>query len=149
MAKLSLNNVLKQLLLQDFGAATVSGSDVLNNPCQYFINNYFSEGDYTGFGHINGAYRILPLTLGDNSYLGLDPAANAKVSYLLLHRTNFCCNNSLFKSFGLRCLFNDFWNEWYISIPILHGHTNQWGGDSNPKNLPVVTIINKTLKTTI
>ena len=61
------------------GFKGVNGSDVLANPNNYFINNYFSETDYLGFGHINGAYRINPLTLTDGSYLGLDPGANAQV----------------------------------------------------------------------
>ncbi len=55
-----------------FGDATVSGTDVIANPGNYFINNYFSDTDYAGFGHIDGAKRINPFTLADNSYLSLD-----------------------------------------------------------------------------
>lgn len=56
------------------GFKTVSASDVLENPGTYFINNYFSEADYTNFGHIKGAYRINPLLISDNTMNYLDPA---------------------------------------------------------------------------
>ncbi len=134
--------ILKQrveaVVAAGFSAATASGSDVLNNPSQYFINNYFSEGDYTGFGHINGAYRILPLTLGDNSYLGLDPAANAKViTYCYTGQTSAVMTACLrvlgydayTMTFGMNGIYNT--NPSWT--------TNQWGGDSNPKDLPVFT----------
>lgn len=134
--------ILKQrveaVVAAGFSAATASGSDVLNNPSQYFINNYFSEGDYTGFGHINGAYRILPLTLGDDSYLGLDPAANAKViTYCYTGQTSAVMTACLrvlgydayTMTFGMNGIYNT--NPSWT--------TNQWGGDSNPKDLPVFT----------
>ncbi|MBI9042038.1 rhodanese-like domain-containing protein [Lutibacter sp.] len=59
------------------GFKTVKGSDVLAAPSNYFVNNFFGSADYTGFGHIKGAYRIQPLSIADNSVLALDP--NAKV----------------------------------------------------------------------
>jgi hypothetical protein len=134
--------ILKQrveaVVAAGFSAATASGSDVLNNPSQYFINNYFSEGDYTGFGHINGAYRIFPLTLGDDSYLGLDPAANAKViTYCYTGQTSAVMTACLrvlgydayTMTFGMNGIYNT--NPSWA--------TNQWGGDSNPKDLPVFT----------
>ena len=120
---------------------TVSGADVLNNPGQYFINNFFNETDYSGpssFGHINGAYRIFPLTLSDNSILGLDPAANAKVvNYCYTGQTSAVLTACLrvlgydayTMSFGMNGIYNT--NPAWT--------TNQWGGDSNPKNLPIVT----------
>ncbi|NCP52697.1 MAG: rhodanese-like domain-containing protein [Flavobacteriales bacterium] len=61
------------------GFQGVSGSDVLNNPGNYFVNNFFNETDYLGFGHISNAYRINPLKLSDNTYLGLNSASNAQV----------------------------------------------------------------------
>ena len=134
--------ILKQrveaVVAAGFGVATVTGSDVLTNPSQYFINNYFSEGDYTGFGHINGAYRILPLTLSDNSYLGLDSAANAKV-------VNYCYTGqtSAVLTACLRVLGYDAYSMTFGMNGIFNSNpswtTNQWGGDSNSKDLPVVT----------
>ena len=46
-----------------FGDATVTNGDVLANPGNYFINNFFSDTDYANFGHIDGAYRINPFLL--------------------------------------------------------------------------------------
>jgi rhodanese-related sulfurtransferase len=37
---------------------TVSKTDVLANPANYFINNKWSLTSWDAFGHINGAYRI-------------------------------------------------------------------------------------------
>ena len=119
------------------GFKTVSGADVLASPSSYFINNYFSEADYIGFGHIEGAYRILPLTLADNSYLGLDPDTNAKVAtYCYTGQTSAVLTACLrvlgydaySLTFGMNGMFNS--NQAFT--------TNQWGGDSNPKNLPLV-----------
>ncbi len=119
------------------GFKTVAGGDVLASPSNYFINNYFSEADYIGFGHIDGAYRILPLTLADNTYLGLDPGSNAKVvSYCYTGQTSAILTACLrvlgydaySLTFGMNGMFNS--NQAF--------KTNQWGGDSNPKNLPLV-----------
>jgi len=119
------------------GFKTVTGTDVLNNPTNYYINNYFSEADYSGFGHIDGAYRILPLTLADNSYKGLDPAANAKVvTYCYTGQTSAVVTACLrvlgydaySLTFGMNGLYNT--NSAFSS--------NQWGADSKPKDLPLV-----------
>ncbi len=117
------------------GFQGVNGGDVLNNPGGYFINNYFNEGDYSGFGHINGAYRLLPFTLADDSYKSLDPNANTLVTYCYTGQTSAVISatlrvlgyNSASLKFGMNGLFNS--NPSWT--------TNQWGGDSNPKSLPV------------
>lgn len=119
------------------GFKTASGTDVLNNPNNYYINNFFSAADYSAFGHINGAYRILPLALADNSYKGLDPAPGAKVvTYCYTGQTSAvvtaCLNvlgyDAYSLTFGMNGIFNT--NTAWAS--------NQWGGDSKPKNLPLV-----------
>ncbi|WP_111709195.1 rhodanese-like domain-containing protein [Lutibacter citreus] len=118
------------------GFKTVKGTDVLNNPNNYFINNYFSEADYGAFGHIDGAHRILPLTLADNSYKGIDPTPGAKiVTYCYTGQTSAvvtaCLNvlgyDAYSLTFGMNGMFNT--NTAWKS--------NQWGVDSNPKNLPL------------
>jgi rhodanese-related sulfurtransferase len=120
------------------GFKTASGSDVLNNPSNYFINNYFSAADYQAFGHINGAYRILPLTLADNSYKGLDPTPGAKVvTYCYTGQTSAvvaaCLNvlgyDAYSMTFGMNGLYNT--NGAWSS--------NQWGGDSKSKDLPLIS----------
>ncbi|WP_170309953.1 rhodanese-like domain-containing protein [Seonamhaeicola maritimus] len=120
-----------------FGAAVVSGTDVLNSPGSYFINNYFSEGDYSAFGHIDGAYRILPLTLAGNEYKNLDPDATV-VTYCYTGQT------SAVMSACLRVLGYDAksltygMNGLYNTNPAWDNTVNKWGGDSGPKNLPLV-----------
>lgn len=119
------------------GFQGVNGGDVLNNPGGYFINNYFSEADYTGFGHISSAYRILPLTLADDSYKFLDPDANTLVTYCYTGQTSAVLTavlrvlgyNATSLKFGMNGLFN--------SNPAWQN--NQWGQDSKPKNLPVLS----------
>lgn len=117
------------------GFKGVSGGDVLNNPGGYFINNYFGENDFTGFGHISTAYRISPLNLADDSYKFLDPEANSLVTYCYTGQTSAVITavlrvlgyNAASLKFGMNGLFNS--NPAFSS--------NQWGKDSNPKNLPV------------
>ncbi|MBL7471565.1 rhodanese-like domain-containing protein [Robertkochia sediminum] len=118
------------------GFKGVNGGDVLNNPGGYFINNYFSEADYSGFGHISNAYRIQPFTLADGGYKSLDPNANTVVTYCYTGQTsavlsavlNVLGYNAASLKFGMNGLYNDN-PSW---------KTNQWGGDSHPKSLPVL-----------
>ena len=56
------------------GFKTTTPSEVLNSPGSYFINNYFNEADYLGFGHIMGAYRVNPLLLGEGQVNYIDPS---------------------------------------------------------------------------
>ena len=49
--------------LLDGGFKGVAGTDVLDNPTDYFINNYWDEADVTTYGNIDGAYRIKPMVL--------------------------------------------------------------------------------------
>lgn len=119
------------------GFKGVNPGDVLNNPSAYFINNYFSEADYSGFGHISSAYRILPLTLSDDSYKSLDPEANTIVTYCYTGQTSAVLSavlrvlgyNAASLKFGMNGLYN--------ANPAWQN--NQWGQDSNPKSLPVLT----------
>ena len=111
------------------GFQGVNGTNVLANPGNYFINNYFSETDYLGFGHINGAYRINPLKLADDSYLGLNPANNAKVvTYCYTGQTSAVITACLrvlgydaySLKFGMNALYNSnpVWtsNKWSASV---------------------------------
>ena len=133
-----LKKRVELVLSEGFGPATVKGTDVLNKPTDYFINNYFSSTDYAGFGHINDAYRILPLTLEGNEYLNLDPTPGAKVvTYCYTGQTSAVMTavlrvlgyDAYTLTFGMNGMYNTN-NAWT---------TNQWGADSNPKSLPTVT----------
>ena len=135
--KTILQKRVEQVLAAGFGAATVSGSDVLNNPSNYFINNYFSETDYLGFGHIKDAQRILPLKFEDNSMNKLDPVPGAKVvTYCYTGQTSAVITAYLrvlgYDAYSLTFGMNGMYNsnpQW---------STNQWGHDSKPKSLPLV-----------
>lgn len=57
------------------GFKGVSSADVLANPANYFINNYWVQTDVDHYGHIAGAHRILPLSLAGGEIANLDPNA--------------------------------------------------------------------------
>ena len=123
------------------GFKTAKGSDVLASPANYFINNYFSSGDYTGFGHFTGAYRINPLSIADDLIYNLDPASKV-VTYCYTGQTsavitaylNVVGYDSYSLTFGMNGLQNSS-THWTSS----DGAANQWGVTANTKNYPVVT----------
>lgn len=119
------------------GFKGVNGTDVLNNPGDHFINNYFSEADYTGFGHIANAYRITEdLKLDGNGYKGLDPDSSSVVNYCYTGQTSAVLTAWLrvigYDAYSLKFGMNGLYN----SNPAFT--TNQWGVDSLPKDLPIV-----------
>lgn len=65
----------------------ITNADVLAAPANYFINNYWAEGDVEHYGHIAGAYRILPFTLKDGNDKNLD-ASKAVVTYCWTGQTS-------------------------------------------------------------
>jgi rhodanese-related sulfurtransferase len=54
------------------GFKGVTGATVAGTPSNYFINNYWGDADVQHYGHITGAYRILPLSLAGGEYMNLD-----------------------------------------------------------------------------
>ena len=101
----------------------------------YFINNYFSEADYTAFGHIDGAYRINPLTLAGKEYNNLD-ASKEVVTYCYTGQTSAVISAYLnvlgYDAYSLKFGMNGLWNlnpAWV---------TNQWSS-SIPADLPYDT----------
>lgn len=126
-------------LVIENGFKTASGSDVLNNPQNYFVNNYFSDGDYGKFGHINEAERVKDeLMLVGDGYKGLDSDKNAQViTYCYTGQT------SAITTAWLNVLGYDAYSMTFGMNGIYHSNaawtTNQWGvGSSVPKNLPLV-----------
>jgi rhodanese-related sulfurtransferase len=65
----------------------VTNADVLATPENYQINNYFSETDWTGFGHIKGAHRVSPLTLAGDQIFTMDPS-KVNVTYCYTGQTS-------------------------------------------------------------
>ncbi|MBC8216623.1 MAG: rhodanese-like domain-containing protein [Candidatus Marinimicrobia bacterium] len=55
----------------------ILAGDVIGNTPDYNIMNYWSETDYLGHGHINGAYQLTPATLKmDGNLSAFDPAGS-------------------------------------------------------------------------
>jgi len=73
-------------LLAD-GFNKITNADVLADPSAYFINNYWAEADVTHYGHIKGAYRILPLSLANGEYKYL-PSDKTIVTYCWTGQTS-------------------------------------------------------------
>lgn len=121
------------------GFKSIAGADVLANTSNFYVNNYFSEAHYTGFGHVNGAVRISPLLLSDGSINKLNPAKEI-VTYCYTGQTsgvitaylNVLGYNAKSLLFGMNGLStsNAFWTSGNV--------TNHWGFDSKPKDLPTV-----------
>lgn len=122
------------------GFKTASAGDVLATPTNYYINNYFNTNDYGAFGHITGAYRlhellIKPSSADISSVTNLDPSKKV-VTYCYTGQTSAVITaylrvlgyDAYSLTFGMNKLFNseDSWTA------------NQWGGDSNSKDLPLV-----------
>ncbi|MGF7138524.1 rhodanese-like domain-containing protein [Roseimarinus sediminis] len=114
------------------GFKGLKATDVLAAPENYFINNFFSEADFSAFGHIKGAYRISPLGLSNVE--NLDPEAKV-VTYCYTGQTSAVITAYLrvlgydahSLMFGMNALYNS--NEAWSS--------NQWGGDSKSKQFPL------------
>jgi rhodanese-related sulfurtransferase len=106
------------------GFKSVTPDMVIENPGNYFINNYFPEADYLGFGHVNGAYRINPLLLGEGHMNFLDPGKSI-VTYCYTGQTSAAItaylrvigyDKALSMMWGMNRFFNghSFWtsNKW-------------------------------------
>lgn len=134
-----LRKQLEAVVAAGFGPVTAKGTDVLNKPQDYFVNNYFSDGDYGKFGHINEALRVKDeLYLEGDGYKHLDSDDGAKViTYCYTGQT------SAVTTAWLRVLGYDAYTMTFGMNGIYHSNaawtTNQWGvGSSVPKNLPLV-----------
>lgn len=120
------------------GTKTVKGSDLLAAPTAYFINNYFSQADYTAYGHIKGAYRVNPLLLSDNTMLNLNPDMKVAVycytgqtSSMIAPYLRVLGYDAYSTLFGMNGLYNSS-TAWGTSV-------NQWGVGAKPKSLSTVT----------
>jgi hypothetical protein len=69
------------------GLSKVAGTDVVANPSNYFINNYWAEADNTKYGHIAGAIRNNTHTLANDGFKTLDPS-NTVVTYCWTGQTS-------------------------------------------------------------
>ncbi|MBN1649686.1 MAG: hypothetical protein JW857_00075 [Bacteroidales bacterium] len=55
------------------GLKGINNADVLANPGNYFINNFWAASDVEHYGHITGAHRISPLSIEGGEMNNLDP----------------------------------------------------------------------------
>ena len=56
------------------GFSFVTNEEVLADPSNYFINNYWTEEDVSHYGHIVGAYRIKEnLSIAEGGFKNIDP----------------------------------------------------------------------------
>ena len=58
----------------DAGFSTASSDDVLANPANYQVINYWSNADYLKFGHFSGAYNLPTIALAGDLIKAFDPA---------------------------------------------------------------------------
>lgn len=119
------------------GFKTASNNDVLANPGNYYVNNYFSADHYAGFGHVDGAVRVSPLMIND--FESLDPGSKVvtycytgQTSAVLTAYLNVCGFDAYSLTFGVNGMThsNDFWTTGEVA--------NHWGVNANPKDLPTV-----------
>lgn len=54
------------------GFKGVASANVIASPTDYFINNYWAQDDVDHYGHIAGAYRILPLSIENGEIANLN-----------------------------------------------------------------------------
>lgn len=110
------------------GFKTESGTNTLNSPANYFINNYFDITDYANFGHVDGANRINPLTIVDDLVNNLDPAEKVvtycytgQTSAVLTAYLNVLGYNAYSMAYGMNGIYNNnpAWvsNKWSASVP--------------------------------
>ncbi len=125
------------------GFKNVKNDIVLGSPDSYFVNNYYSNDDYKGFGHVVDAYRVKEdLLLEGNGYLSMDPDSSAKiVTYCYTGQTSAVVTAWLnvlgYDSYSLLFGMNGLYNtnpEWAVN-PL--NTKNQWGVGAHPKNLPL------------
>lgn len=120
------------------GFKTASNADVLANPGNYYVNNFFSEAHYTGFGHVMGAVRVNPLSLDNCSSLDPDSKVvtycyTGQTSAVITAYLNVLGFEAYSLTFGMNGMgtSNPFWTTGDVK--------NHWGFDSKPKSLPTVS----------
>jgi rhodanese-related sulfurtransferase len=116
------------------GAKFVQPADVIGNPQNYFVNNYWTVANVTGNGngHIKGAFRINPLTLAANEVKFLSPDQKV-VTYCWTGQTSAAV------TFYLRVLGYDAYGMQWGANALNNSElsSNKW--PEGQQTLPVVT----------
>jgi len=119
------------------GFKSVTPDAVLANPTDYFINNFFPENHFLGFGHIRGAFRIRPMLLADNQVNFNDPSKKV-VTYCYTGQTSGAITAFL------RVIGYDAYSMVFGMNRLNHSsatwEANRWGhGIDVPRDLPFVS----------
>lgn len=118
------------------GFATASAADVVANPGNYFINNFFSEADYLGFGHIKGAFQIKPLLISEGQVNYLD-ASKPVVTYCYTGQTSGAITAYL------RVIGYDAKSLLFGMNKLSHDNTawtsNRWTAEGESHTYPIIT----------
>lgn len=69
------------------GFKGVANTAVLDNPADYFVNNYWAATDVEAYGNVSGAYRISPLTIENGEILNIN-ATKQVVTYCWTGQTS-------------------------------------------------------------
>ncbi len=131
-AQLILNERIAAVLAE--GPKSVTASNVLANPSNYFINNFWTAQNVTDNGNKNivGAYRINPLTLTNNEFKFLNPDKQI-VTYCWTGQTSGAITFYLrvlgYDAYSLQWGANAMWNSQLAS--------NRW--PEGQQNFPLVT----------
>jgi rhodanese-related sulfurtransferase len=132
-------NILKArvALVLTEGFKTIAATDVMADPTKYFINNYFSEADYTAYGHIKGAYRINPLLVGEGQVKFLDDSKEV-VTYCYTGQTSAAVTAYLrVIGYNAKTLLNGM-NKLNNASTAWGTSVNKWNATMS-KSLPIVT----------
>lgn len=112
--------------------------DVLANPSDYFINCYTTLFDYTGFGHIKGAFHVYPLDLGklnriDSRNKVLIYSYSGHLSAFVTAYLNVLGFDAYNLKYGLNGMTksNPYWAE--------TNSEDHWGFAAEPRNLVLVS----------
>lgn len=102
-------------------------TDVLDNPTQYFITNYWAATDVEHYGNIKSAYRINPLTLAGEEYKNLDVAETivtycwtGQTSSMITAYLNVLGYNAKSLKFGTNSMIHDNLesHKWTADLPM-------------------------------
>ncbi|MBZ0242225.1 MAG: rhodanese-like domain-containing protein, partial [Bacteroidales bacterium] len=120
------------------GFASATAPDVLANPGNYFINNYFSEPDYLGFGHVKGAHRINPLLVSEGQTNFLD-ASKPVITYCYTGQTSGAITAYLrVIGYDAKSLMFGM-NKLSHSNPAWASSPNKWSAETQSHDFPLVT----------
>jgi len=130
-----LKNRVAAVLAEGFKGVTPNA--VLASPSSYFINNFFPENHFLGYGHIAGSFRIRPMLISDGSVKFNDPS-KAVVTYCYTGQTSGVISAFLrvigYNAFSMTIGMNRLNHASTVWGP------NRWGhGIDVPRNLPFVT----------